>query len=202
MGVLSGFDRTLLTRLVTDGVMQDVNQSHLQGGRRFYLVVNCPDGDQFDDFFTFLKKCQGVTNGCQAKVHPISLHGGIALLPPGSPLNRLIPQSGDVLFAHIKLGHGVKSPDALILTIHFPCGMAEASGGVNALELIDLAFEGKMMLREVLPSQQIIVFAHVDWQDGRKYTYFLCRDLWSRWKEANSEYFSSASPSESSLTLS
>lgn len=172
-------DRQLIQQLRKAGVLTKVEQEKLDQ-KNGILAVPCADGDQMSDLFAFQQKMQK-GHRHDPRLHMPSLNGGALLIPENSPLNK--PDREDlIMLKHIRQGVELKGMDVVALYAHAPCGMAGLYS-LNAEQVIDLLLQAKTRVKQTLPGKTIACFFHVDYNDGRKRTYFVDRDKWEAYQE-------------------
>ncbi|OGH88534.1 MAG: hypothetical protein A2537_03185 [Candidatus Magasanikbacteria bacterium RIFOXYD2_FULL_36_9] len=191
-GILSGFDRAVLKKTVTDGVLERVCEEKIEselGGEA--VVVACGDGKQRADITDHLKK-KGLSRS-----HDVTGNGGPLPLGPGSPaasLNRMLPEFLEhitketrykwlvrlttglltmfgcliridlIQLIQIWKGLEIQRMETIILMPHVPCGIA----GYYNLDVImqfKLIVGAKSRLRKFFPGKRVMLLIHVDWGD-------------------------------------
>ena len=177
MSKLSIADGDLIKSLRAADVLQDVEE-HLLDQKNGVILVTCSDADRFDDIFEHQKKMQ-LHQRNDVRAHVLSWNGGALTCAPRSPVN--IKKRADKIFIEqIKSAREMKDIDLVVLLAHAPCGAAGK---------IKLTIEGSLWLQIAAKKEikslnegiKVALFFHVDYDNGKKRTYFLSREKWDAW---------------------
>lgn len=176
MAKISPQDLRFVSDLLARGVLEDVDP-YLVNARNGFMVIGCPDCDQFEDKYKFYQSvCR--CHRKAARVHPLgNLHGGPIRLSPEFRGNKFAEP--DLLLHEIGEAIALKKITTLVLAPHLPCGKAYAHR-LSFEEVLTHTFEGKRRIREAHPGLKIACFPQIDWGRGRKRTYFVSRDSFLR----------------------
>lgn len=182
---LSPRDREIIQALRGEaGVLCDIAGRRLNPAKGVIMVA-CADGDQMADVFERQAGiCRDHSRDRLPRVHTLALNGGALLIPKGSPvINPDHPEDG-VLLSHLQAGMRLKDIPTIVLYAHCPCGAASlASLAVESV--IDLLMRAKERVKKEIDGAKVACFFHVDRGHGNKRTYFVSREKWLAWKEAN-----------------
>ncbi len=183
MLILDPEEREILSELREKRILDDIDPHRLQDPLKV-LLVTCADGHHMADIFRHQESICS-RNGSGAVVHTIALNGGAMILSKNYLPNLKYPDK-EVMIRHIIAGCEIKGIDTLAYHVHAPCGAARGSG-LKAHESIKLALEGKQGMREILPIHfKMGCFAHVDWGNGKKRTYFVRKKEFFDWLSLSS----------------
>lgn len=179
---LSQKEETEIRQLRQAGVLVPVSQAALTAAQSRTSMIPCADGHHFADLYTTHAALCGEHE--DPMHHPLSLNGGALLLPEDSPL-RLRDDGGYddedyILLKHLKGAIQLKTPRAIILYAHAPCGMVQMHG-LSIYEEFELLVKAKQRVREfVYPYgvSDVRAWFHVAYPDGARKTYHFKREAW------------------------
>jgi hypothetical protein len=116
------------------------------------------------------------------RIHLLTCHGGCMAIAPESPL---YPGMGidTFMITQIEEAERLKEINVISAEIHLPCGKA-GSLGLTLVHQIRLQMAAKPRIKAVDPTNKVICRVHVDYPDGRKRTYFISRQKWIAFWEA------------------
>lgn len=181
MAKLSGEDRELIRTLRAAGVLRDVDEHRLDQ-RNGVILVTCADGDQFYDIFRYQCGTQAEQRS-DPRIHSLAWNGGALACAPCSPINKR-KHADDIFLDQIADARQLKSIDTVALYAHAPCGAAGINH-INLLTVIALQMRAKAKVKTLNQGVTVACFFHVDYGNGTKRTYFLSREQWEWWAEAN-----------------
>lgn len=179
--MISEGDQALIDQWCRSKVLQRINPNRLER-RSGLIAVMCPDGDRFDDWFTWEKILQ-MRPGKRERpfVHPLLRHGGALVLAPSFPKKRSGGTLDCDLIDEILEAQEMKRVREVGLYVHAPCGKAEKLeiGIIRQMEM--LLFEAVPRLREIIGKEFVTPFFHAEYRSGRKKSYYLSRSNWEEW---------------------
>lgn len=196
---LSQEDQDILSKLREGGVLREI-QPAMMPKHTGTIHVPCSDGERIRDMLSHhWDTCDGGRN-CH---HTPALNGGPLLIPLYSPVRRytrddIDPQAVEllgpddlredrVLLYHARKGCQIKGVGTVVLEGHAPCGMAYTAG-LNVLEVLELLFEAKQVVRTFIPNKTVMCKLHVEYHENKLRTYFLNRRTWQEWCDENQTY--------------
>ncbi|MBX4187679.1 MAG: hypothetical protein KW793_00900 [Candidatus Doudnabacteria bacterium] len=175
---LSKIDTELLECYKAAKVFDSLD-GHKLDAKSGLILVTCGDPDQFMEQFQY-KVDTIVESGCCKRIQPMTPLGGALRLAHDSPANRETPFYAESLLFDMRYVTEHKDVSTVALYIHAPCAMA-AYAGMSFRDIIEAAFSAKQRIKEELPGVKVAVFCHVDYGEGRKKTYFVCRSRWAQY---------------------
>lgn len=178
-GQLSTKDRELIKQLRQAEVLQDV-EGHRLNQRNGVILVACADGDRFPDVFHYQCEMQAGYRS-DPRVHALTWHGGALACAPCSPVNKRKHADG-IFLDQIADARTLKDIDVIALYSHAPCGAA-AMNNIDLTAAIALQMRAKAKIKTLNQGINVACFFHVDYGNGVKRTYFLCRTKWEAWAD-------------------
>jgi hypothetical protein len=163
-------------------VLRDV-ENHRLDQRNGVILISCSDGDQFCDIFKYQENAQ-VDCRSHPRIHVFTCHGGALAYAPYSPVNRQ-SRAHRVHLSQIPDARNMKNINAIALYAHAPCA-AVALCNLPMEKAVALQFKAKQTIKNLNEGIDVACFFHVDHENDRKRTYFLCREAWESWAEENS----------------
>jgi hypothetical protein len=170
--------------LIQFGVLDDL-KGHLLDPQEGLTYVMCGDPDQHPEAYHY--NIGEITKaGCSDRVHPPAPLGGALRLAPNSPTNVVTPGYDTNIMWDIRTVYEKKGVQTVALYVHAPCAIASMYG-MSFQDIIAQAFAAKARIKEEIPGMRVAVFCHIDYQDGRKKSYFVCRSKWAEFHSAARE---------------
>ena len=171
-------DFTLIQDLRDKGVLARIQSEELRADTGTVPIL-CSDGDRMCDVFMHLSETCRTVN-FPVRPHVIAFPGAPFLLSRHSP--EILGMKIDRLLIHgIKTGPELKNIQTVVIVPHWPCGMAKVCN-ITLTRSVELAMNGKARIRRELPSlREVVACLHVDYGNGRMYSYHINQKRWLRY---------------------
>ena len=184
---ISDIDKAIVEGLRQFGVLRDVD-GHQLNQRDGAIVVACSDGDQLHDIFANHAALQSARQN--PRIHLLGGHGGALKIPEKSPILKPGRTTDLDLIDEIFEAQDLKGITTVVLYTHTPCGKAYGVD-LNFLQVIALQMAAKSRLKALAAESSRVIkvacFAHVHHADGRRRTYYICKEAWKRFQPAEDD---------------